>query len=314
MSNATPGCVIVQPIAEDGLALLRAAGLSLHLAPTPDFPAMTPWLASAVAVITRNAGLPAAAIAAAPRLVVIGSHGSGTDAIDKAEAEARGVVIVNTPGANARSVAELTIGLMLAAARNLATADRSVRLGDHGFRARVGGTELYGRRLGLVGFGPVARLVAGLAGAFGMEVTGVSRRARDAEMAAAGIRRIGDLDALLATADVVSLHASGGSGAIVGPAELGRMKRGAILVNTARGSLVDEAALAEALADGRLAAAALDVTTVEPLPVGSPLLGAPNLILTPHIGGSTAAALERTAVAVAERVIEALRARDAIPA
>ena len=313
MSTGPPDCVIVQPIAEGGLALLRAAGLRPHVAPEPDFAAMAPVLARAIAVITRNAGFPASAIAAAPQLLVIGSHGSGTDAIDAAAAAERGVAVVSTPGANARSVAELTLGLVLAAARRLAAADHAVRTGDHGFRARFDGMELHGRSLGLVGFGPVAKAVAPLARAFGMAVTGFSRRASDAEMAAAGVSRMGDLHALLAASDIVSLHAAGASGVLLGAAEIARMKRGAILVNTGRGSLLDESALAEALQSERLAAAALDVTAVEPLPAAHPLLRAPNLILTPHIGGSTVAALEQTAEQVARKVLEELRRRGALP-
>ncbi len=303
---------MVQPIAGSGLAILRAAGLRLHLAPRPDFAALAPALASAIAVITRNAGFPAAAIGASPHLLVIGSHGAGTDAIDRAAAEKRGITILNTPGANARSVAELTIGLILAAARGMLAADRAVRDGDEGYRARSTGIELYGRTLGLVGFGHVARHVAPLARAFGMEVLAYSRAVEAGEMAELGVGKVADLDALLAAADVVSLHAAGGGGVLIGAREIARMKPGALLVNTARGSLVDEVALAAALRDGRLAAAALDVTAVEPLPPGSALLDAPNLILTPHLGGSTQAALDRTAAEIARRVVAALAERGAI--
>ena len=312
MAEAPPNCVVVQPIAEAGLAILRAAGLRLHLAPRPDFVAMAPALSTALAVITRNAGFPAAAITSAPRLLVIGSHGAGTDAIDRAAAEARGIAILNTTGANARSVAELTIGLIIAAARDIVAADRAVRAADDGFRARGDFLELHGRTLGLVGFGHVARDLAPLARAFGMEVVGFSWTFSVEEMARAGVRKVGDLDALLAEADIVSLHASGGRGMLLGAREFARMKPGVLLVNTARGSLVDEAALAAALGDGRLGAAALDVTTVEPLPGDSPLLDAPNLILTPHVGGSTRAALDRTAVEIAHRVVAALDERGAI--
>jgi phosphoglycerate dehydrogenase-like enzyme len=312
MADGPPDCVIVQPIAEAGLAILREAGLRLHLAARPDFAELAPALASTVAVVTRNAGFPAAAIAAAPRLRVIGSHGAGTDAIDRAAAEARGIAIVNTPGANARSVAEFAIGLMLAAARRIVDADRAVRAGDADFRTSGTGHELHGRTLGLIGFGHVARHVAPLARAFGMTVVGFSQAAGAAAMAEAGVRRIDDLGALLAAADIVSLHASGGRGILLGANEIARMKPGALLVNTARGSLLDETALAAALQEGRLAAAALDVTTIEPLPPDSPLLRAPNLVLTPHLGGSTAAALDRTAAEIARRVVAALDARGAI--
>lgn len=308
--EAAPDCVVVQPIAEAGLALLRDAGLKVYVAPAPDFSALAPKLRTAVAIITRNAGFPAHAIAAAPQLKVIASHGSGTDAIDRVAAAARGVQVLSTPGANAVSVAELTMGMILAAARRIASADRAVRAGDAGYRGRSPGLEIAGLTLGLVGFGHVARHVAPLARAFGMMTIAFSRHASDAAMDEAGLRRIAKLDDLLHAADVVSLHAAGGAGALIGERELTAMKPGALIVNTARGSLIDEEALAKALISGRLGGAALDVTVEEPLPETSPLLAAPNLILTPHLGGSTQAALDRTAVAVAGKVLEALRGQD----
>lgn len=301
-----PVCVIVQPIAEAGLALLREAGLAVEVASAPDFAKMAPLLAGAVAAITRNRGFPATAMAAAPRLRVIGSHGAGTDAIDRAEAAARAIRIVNTPGENARSVAELTMGLILAAARGIVFADGALRQGETGFRERSPGLELAGRTLGLVGFGHVARHVAPMARAFGLRLAGFSRAASIDEIRLAGIAPATSLDELLAMADIISLHAAGGSPAMIGAREFGLMKPGAIFVNTARGSLVDEGALAEALAAKHLRAAALDVTAIEPLPASSPLLAAPNLILTPHLGGSTEAALERTSLAVARKVLDAL--------
>ncbi len=145
-----------------------------------------------------------------------------------------------------------------------------------------------------------------------MEVIGVSRAFDAAAMAEAGVRRVADLETLLAQSDVVSLHAAGGRGLLIGAPELARMKSGALLVNTARGSLIDEPALAAALGEGRLAGAALDVTTIEPLPMESPLLAAPNLVLTPHLGGSTRAALDRTAEEIARRVVAALDERRLI--
>lgn len=305
-ADIRPVCVVVQPIAEAGLVLLREAGLSVHVAPVPDFGKMVPHLAGASAAITRNRGFPATAMAAAPRLRVIGSHGAGTDAIDKAEAAARSIRIVNTPGENARSVAELTMGLILATARGIAFGDRAVRQGEAGFRERSPGLELAGLTLGLVGFGHVARYVAPMARAFGLQVVGFSRAASVDEMRMAGIVPAASLDGLLAMADIISLHAVGGSPAMIGAREFSLMKPGAILVNTARGSLVDEGALADALGAKHLRAAALDVTEIEPLPASSPLLGAPNLILTPHLGGSTEAALERTSLAVARKVLDAL--------
>lgn len=302
-------CVLVQPIAAAGVAALEAAGITLVQAPRPDLDALLPLLGEAVAVITRDAGLPAAAIAAAPRLRVIASHGSGTDRIDTAAAAARGIAVVATPGTNARSVAEHALALMLALARAIPAADRALRAGDFGWRDRHPGVELAGLRLGLLGWGHVARALAPMAQALGMEVRAHSRHAGARELARAGVRPEGDLDALLAGSDILSLHARPAGGPLIDAARLARMQPGAFLVNTARGALVDEAALAAALAAGRLGGAALDVFAPEPPAAASPLLSAPNLILTPHIGGTTAAALERTALAVAAAVIAALAPR-----
>ena len=307
--DGAPGtdCLVVQPIAAAGIECLRRAGLVVHVAARPDLDTLRPHLATARAVVTRNAGLSAAAIAVAPHLQVIGSHGTGLDAIDLAAARARGIAVVNTPGANAQSVAELTLALMLACATGLVAADRAVR--DQDFAWRLGGRsfELAGRRLGLVGFGAIARRVAAIARAIGMEVEALSRHAEAGALAALGVAKSGSLEALLESCDVVSLHGVPAAGApLLDAAAFARMKPGAVLINTARGALVDEAALAAALVEGRLAAAGLDVFAPEPPRPGNPLFTAPNLVLSPHVGGAAREAMERTALAVAEAVLRVL--------
>nr|WP_306228785.1 NAD(P)-dependent oxidoreductase [Aurantimonas sp. CSK15Z-1] len=299
---------MVQPIDPAGIRILRKAGLEVRSAATASLDCLAPLLGDADAVVTRNLGFPAAAMAAAPRLRVIGSHGTGTDHIDRAAAAARGIRIVNTPGTNAQSVAEHALGLMFAAARQIPTADAALRAGDAGFRERVGGLELQGRCLGLWGYGRIAERLGGLAQALGMRVMVLSAHADPAALGAAGMEAAPDPNTLLDVADVLSLHGVPAEAPLLGPAEFARLRQGAILINTARGALIDEAALVEALASGRLRAAALDVFRQEPLPVDSPLCRAPNLILTPHIGGSTEEALRRTGIAVAEAVVEALGA------
>lgn len=303
-------CLVVQPIADVGLDLLRAAGLAVHVAADRSLAAMAPHLATAQAVVTRDAGFSAEAIAVSPRLRVIGVHGTGTNAVAKDVARDRGIAVVNTPGANAQSVAELTLTLMLACAKRVVEADAAVRRGDFAYRYRQRSHELCGRTLGLVGFGHVSRKVARLALAFDMTVIGWSRSAGADEMAAHGIRRVDDLDALCAASDIVSLHGIPGPAPLFDAARLARLKSGAILVNTGRGGLLDEAALIEALQAGRLAAAGLDVFAHEPLPADSPLIGAPNIVFSPHLGGATHEALERTAVEVARKVIAALGLPD----
>jgi len=299
--------LVVQPIHAEGIALLRRAGLAVHEAQEPVLAAaVRPHLGRAQAVITRNLGFPAAAIAAAPKLRVIASHGTGTDAIDRTAAAGRGIVVLNTPGTNARSVAEHALALMLACARLVPEADRAVRAGDFGFRDTARPIELAGRTLGLIGYGHVARLLGGMARGLGMRVAAVSAHADAAEMARDGVSPLPDIERLLAAADVVSLHAVPGVHPRLDSARLAGMKPGSILVNTARGALLDTAALVAALRQGRLRAAALDVFETEPLAADSPLCCCPRLILSPHVGGSSEEASRRTAVAVALLVIEAL--------
>ena len=297
MTATAPRCVIVQPIDETGVTLLRSAGVTVDHAPGTSLSDLAPLLAAADAVITRNEGFSAEAMALAPRLRVIGSHGTGVDSIDLNAARARGIAVVNTPGSNARAVAEHALALMLAAARLLPQADREIRKGN--FNWRLGdagrGIELSSRQLGLWGYGHIARQLGRIAQGIGMRVLALSSHATDAELASADIRRAQDADELLAESDVLSLHGIPGSAPLLGPEQFMHMRQGAILVNTARGALLDEAALVDALKSGYLRAAALDVFTREPLPADSPLIDCPNLILTPHIGGITAEAMQSTA-------------------
>lgn len=308
MTATTPRCVIVQPIDEMGVALLRSAGVTVDHAPSTSLSDLAPLLATADAVITRNEGFSAEAMALAPRLQVIGSHGTGVDSIDLDAARARGIAVVNTPGSNARAVGEHALALMLAAARLLLQADQEVRKGNFNWRlCRVGrGIELSGRQLGLWGYGHIARHLGQIAQGIGMRVLALSVHATDAELTAGGVRRAQDADELLAECDVLSLHGVPGPAPLLGPKQFMRMRQGAILVNTARGVLLDEAALVAALRSGHLRAAALDVFTHEPLPANSPLNDCPNLILTPHVGGITTEAMQRTAQDVAMAVLRAL--------
>jgi D-3-phosphoglycerate dehydrogenase len=281
-------CLVVQRIHPAGLAVLEAAGIDvvMPLDDTPD--AVLRRMPTVSAAITRNKGLSIEAIAAAPGLQVIGVHGTGTDAVPVAEATRRGIVVFNTPGRNDRSVAEHAIGLVLALTKGIVAGDAAVRRCDTGFRDRVRLTEIDGLNLGIVGFGSIGRLTARLGAALGLTVTVWSRSADEGELRALGFGRARHLRHLLAAADV---------------------KPGAVIVNTARGALIDEAALAAALAEGRIAGAGLDVFAVEPLPAGSPLLSCPNLVLTPHLAGSATAALERTAIAVATDIVGVLQGR-----
>ena len=300
-------CLVVQPIAVPGLELLRKAGLTASTPVTTDFTALAPHLATARAVITRNHGLSADEIAAAPNLEVIVSHGAGTDAIDKSAAEAKGIDISSTPGANTIAVAEHTMALILACARQIPFADQATRNGDFDFRYRQTGFELAGKTLGLVGYGRIARNVASLARAFRMHVIAVTAQLSEGVSASDGVVQV-DMDTLCTSSDIISLHSVPNSNHRLNAAQIDALRPGAIVINTARGSLLDEAALVAALQNGKLSGAALDVFLSEPPPKDSPLFTCPKLILTPHIGGSAREALDRTAIAAARRVIEALGA------
>jgi D-3-phosphoglycerate dehydrogenase / 2-oxoglutarate reductase len=236
-------------------------------------------------------------IEAGPLRVVV-KYGSGTDNIDLRAAEGLAVKVSSTPGANARSVAELTIGLLLALARHVAVHDRAVRAGSW---SRRGGIELAGKRLGVVGYGAVGREVARLAACLGMEVV-----AHDPFLKAADVDLV-SLDELLASCDAVSLHAplDDSTRGMIGADALARMRSGALLVNTARGGLVDEQALTDALSSGRLGGAALDAFTHEP-PTGSPLLGIENVVFSPHAGAATLEAAQRTSVQAVRQLLRDL--------
>jgi glyoxylate reductase len=221
----------------------------------------------------------------------------GLDHVDLAAAAARGIPVGHTPGVLTETTADLAFALLLAAARRVTEADRFVRDGAwtaarHWEPELFLGRDVHGATLGIVGLGAIGRALARRGAGFGMRVLGWSRSAREVP----GVTRA-SLEALLAESDFVSLHVAltDETRGLIDARALARMKPGAILVNTTRGGVVDEAALAAALRDGRLAGAALDVFEREPLPAGSPLVGLPNLVLTPHIGSASVATRGRMA-------------------
>ena len=303
---------LVQPIHGAGIARLRAAGLGVRQASRADMATVAAEVGAADAVVTRNAGLSAAAIDAAPRLKVIVVHGVGHDPVDVAYAAGKGIVVCNTPVANAWSVAEHAVALLLALAKETLAADHAVRAGAFDARYTLRLTELRGRTLGVVGCGRIGRATARIARAgLGMRVCGYSPSAEPKRLRRLGIEPCAGLGELLERADAVSLHLPlrPETRGLIGRAELGRMKPGALLVNTARGALVDHAALVEALASGRLGGAGLDVFRQEPVPADDPLLKLPNVVLSPHVAGASDHALEMTALAVAAAILQAARGR-----
>ena len=254
------------------------------------------------AVISRTVELSAKAIAACPTLKIICKHGVGVTNIDVDAATQHGIPVLTTPATNAQSVAELTLALMLNCARRLAFFQQEVAAGRW---TRIGdGEELQGKTLGLVGFGEIGRRVARVARALGMNVAFFDPAlAADADVADA--QRCASLDQLLPLADVLSLHCpvTPKTRQMINAHSLALLPDGAILINTARGELVDEVALANALQNGQLRAAALDTVTEEPLAADHPFRTLPNLIITPHIGGSTPQALDAVAQSAARQCL-----------
>jgi (S)-sulfolactate dehydrogenase len=267
-------------------------------------------IAGTAALIVRNrTRVDAALLERAPGLRVVGRLGVGLDNIDLDACAARAIEVIPATGANAQAVAEYVICCVLMLLRGAYLSTGAVAHGEWP-RASLGeGRESAGKTLGLVGFGGIGRLTARLAQALRMKVVAADPAIpADAPVwRETGVAYRG-LDDLLAEADAVSLHVplTQDTRHLITQGRLARMKRGAVLVNTARGGVVDEAALAEALRSGHLGGAALDVFETEPLPAGSPLAGVPNLILTPHTAGVTRESNERVSALVAERVAQAL--------
>jgi D-3-phosphoglycerate dehydrogenase len=243
--------------------------------------------------------------AAAPHLRVIAKPGAGVDSVDLAVATEHGIPFMTAGHGNAPAVAEITLGFMLALGRDTIRLDRRTRGGDWR-RDDYNSSELSGQTLGLVGFGRIGRRVAELARAFGMRVVVFTRTPGKVTPDLAELAE--SLDALLRESDYVSLHCplDATTRGLMSREAIAAMRPGAFLINTGRGALVHEAALAQALTSGHLAGAALDTLSEEPPASDNPLLSAPNLILTPHIAGLTTGAMQRTGRATAENIIAVL--------
>ena len=261
-------------------------------------------------IIRSGTRVDADVLAAGARLKVVGRAGAGVDNIDLKAATAHNILAVNTPGANSTATAEHTLALMLAFSRHVAPAHASLAAGAWQ-RSAYTGVELAGKTLGIVGLGRVGRLVAERARAFGMDILAYDPFAPEEAAAEAGAEMVG-LDKLLARADYVTLHAAvtPDTRNLINAESIGQMKDGAVLINVARGALVDEEALAVAVQSGKLRGAAVDVYTGEPPAAGHPLVGLPNVLHTPHLGASTVESQRNVAVQVVEEVLAALRGQE----
>lgn len=299
--------LVTEPLSERGLELLRK---DFQVEVRPDLTGGD--LAGAIGpydalVVRSQTQVTAEVIEAAESLKVIARAGIGLDNVDVEAATRRGVMVVNAPQSNIISAAEHTIALLLAQARNVPRADRALRAGTWE-RSAFQGVELQGKTIGVVGLGRVGALVAQRAAAFGMRVIAFDPyvpRERAKEM---GVELMPTLEALLVQADFVTIHLprTPDTEGLIGEHELSMVKEGARLVNTARGGIVDEAALLKALEDGRLAGASLDVFANEPT-TRSPLFELDNVVVTPHLGASTAEAQDKAGMTVAEMVALALK-------
>jgi (S)-sulfolactate dehydrogenase len=274
-----------------------------------DVPALHAALAEAEAWVVRNqTRVDAAALAVAPRLRLVGRVGVGLDNLDLDALRTAGVAVTWAPGSNAASVAEYVLGALLHLWRRFDAATDHVRGGGWDRQAFMG-HEAMGRTLGVVGLGDIGARVARRAAAFGLRVVATDPLLHDASFAVQELgARLMALPELLAESDAVTLHVPlvPATRGLIGAEAIGRMRPGALLVNTSRGGLVDEAALAAALRDGRLGGAALDVRDREPPGAIDPLAGAPRLLLTPHVAGITHESNARASLHVADEVLRAL--------
>jgi D-3-phosphoglycerate dehydrogenase len=258
-----------------------------------------------VAIIVRYSKVGAAAMDAAPSLRVISKHGSGTDTIDKLAAEQRGVKVVAAVGANAAAVAEQALALLLACAKSVVTLDRRMHAG-HWDKSTHKSIELDGRTVGVVGLGAIGLRFAKVADAMGMRVLGFDPYAKELP---AYIQAV-DLDTLWRECDAISLHCplTADNARLINATTLAVCKTGVIIVNTARGGLIDEAALLNAVKSGQVGSAGLDSFAVEPMSAPHPFHGVERIVLSPHIGGVTADAYVKMGVAAAQNALAVLKA------
>lgn len=297
--------LVLAKLHPEGVQLLREK-CDVEVAPGLSEEEIIPKMADVEAVIVRSKPkITKAVIDSGPRLKVIGRAGVGLDNVDAAYAKEKQIVVVNTPEATTESVAEHVFALLLAKARDVARGDRSIREGKW-IKNEIMGKELKGKTLGVVGFGRIGSRLGEIAAAFGMQVLAydvidIGERAREVGA------KVVSMEELLRESDFISLHVPllPSTKNLISEKEMNLMKKGAVLINTARGGIVDEKALYKALQEKQIEAA-LDVFEVEP-PGELPFRGLENVVMTPHIAGSTEEAQQRAGIDVAKKVLEALK-------
>jgi len=297
--------LVAEPMAEAGLNILRQPGWEVRISNPKEYLSQLP---DADALLVRSAvKVTREVLEKAPRLRVIGRAGVGVDNVDLNAATAAGIIVMNTPGGNAVSVAEHTFALMLAMARSIPQATASTKSGKWE-KKKFLGNEIRGKTLGVVGLGSIGREVVRRGLAFDMRVIGSDPYVSPQVAEDLGIEVV-NLDRLFAESDYITLHVAltPETRGFISAAAIAKMKNGARLVNCARGELIDQDALAGALASGKLAGAALDVFTPEPPPPGFKLFEIDSVVATPHIAGSTEEAQELVGVRIAEQVVDYLK-------
>ncbi|MEW6718836.1 MAG: hydroxyacid dehydrogenase [Thermodesulfobacteriota bacterium] len=299
--------VLTQRLYEAGMKVLEGK-VDVRIVNTGKPKEMLPELLDADGLIIRLGSIDRETMAAAKRLKVIGRPGVGVDDVDVAAATELGIPVVIAPGANTRSVAEHALALVFAVSKDLVHSDRRTRGGDFNVRNAFRAFELSGKTAGLVGCGNIGREFASLCCAIGMKVRVYDPFADRKAVEGQGYRYDESLEELLRNADVVSLHVplNGKTRNLIGARELERMKPTAVLVNCARGGVVDEDALADALANGRIHGAGLDVFSSEPLPPENRWSGLDNVVVTPHMAGQTREAAAGVSTMAAEGVLAVL--------
>ncbi len=304
--------LVAEPLAKQGLEILRAPGHEVDekigLSPQE----LADIIGDYDALLVRSqVKVTADVLARASRMVVIGRAGVGVDNVDLEAATKAGIVVVNAPTGNTVSAAEQTITLMLALAHRTAAADASMRRGEWK-RSSFTGVELRGRTLGIIGLGKIGMAVADRARGLEMNVIGYDPFVT-AEQAALHAVTLAEVDKIIETADVITVHVplNKATRGIINADNIDKLKPGVMLVNVARGGVYDEAVVAQALKDGKVAGAAIDVYETEPPAADNPLLSAPNTVLTPHLGALTAEAQLRVAEEACEQVVDVLAGRSA---
>jgi D-3-phosphoglycerate dehydrogenase len=301
--------VVLEPIHVDGIELLKKHGTVIQVPLGSSWKDLLNYSKEADAFVSRGfIKIPAEVLERAEKLKVIGVLGAGVDHIDVDFAEKRQIQIVRTPAALTDTVAEFTIGLMLALLRKIPMADAAVRKGEWNKKySDLVGTDLMGKTVGIVGFGLIGSAVAKRLKAFGVNLL-YYKRSRNFELEKKLGVKYASFNELLAASDIISIHVplTAETRHMISQREFSQMKQGVYIVNTSRGAVTDEKALYNALLSGRVAGAALDVFESEPLSGDSPLIGLDNVILTPHLAASSKEALRRMSIAVAEEVIRIL--------